>query len=197
MDYKDWKVKSFTVRPVDPAVAMPFIRENHYTRNTNGLNWEYCFGLYAGDTLIGAMIYGMLSMRNAWKPYGDSPNDVIELKRLACIDATPKNTETYFIGHTLRWLARNTQYKRVVSYADPHFGHSGVIYRASNFKYCGQTDKGRSVQVGNRLYHGKSLRTTYKGKLKAFAVRLLEQLANGEAQMVITEGKHIYTYDLC
>ena len=81
-------------------------------------------------------------MPNIWKKYAKAERKVIELKRLCCIDNTPKNTESYFIGKTLRWLKQNTDYDLVVSYADTFYGHSGVIYKASNFKHVGMTTKG-------------------------------------------------------
>ena len=61
-----------------------------------------------GSTLIGAMIYGKIAMADVWKKYADNESDLIELRRLCCIDDTPKNTESYFIGKTLKWLKQNT-----------------------------------------------------------------------------------------
>jgi Fe-S cluster biosynthesis and repair protein YggX len=58
--------------------------------------------------MIGAMIYGKIAMANVWKKYVKKETDLIELKRLCCIDNTPKNTESYFIGNTLRYLKKNT-----------------------------------------------------------------------------------------
>ena len=50
------------------------------------------------------MMYGQIAMANVWKKYVSKEKDLIELRRLCCIDNTPKNTESYFIGFTLRWL---------------------------------------------------------------------------------------------
>ena len=91
------------------------------------------------------MIYGPLGMANAWRKYGESESDVIELRRLCCIDATPKCTESYFIGKTQRWLKKNTNYKIIVSYADAYHGHRGTIYKATNFKYEGLTSPGADL----------------------------------------------------
>ena len=68
--------------------------------------------------MIGAMMYGCISMQGVWKKYVEKETDVIELRRLCCIDDTLKNTESYFIGYTLRWLRDNTEIKKVISYAD-------------------------------------------------------------------------------
>lgn len=63
---------------------------------------------------------------------------VIELTRLWIEDGTPKNTESYFIGQTLRLLP--PQFDIVVSYAEISAGHSGVIYQATNWLYTGLSD---------------------------------------------------------
>ena len=122
--------------------------------------------------------------------------DIIELRRLCCIDDTPKNTESYFIGKTLKWLLRNTSIKKVISYADNTYGHRGVIYQASNFKHLGKTAKGRVIMWQGKRYHDKTIRTKYKGELKPFAKRVKEALEKGEAYYEETKGKEIYLYDL-
>lgn len=148
------------------------------------------------DSIVGAMLYGRVGMANAWKKYAEKESDLIELRRLCLIDDTPKNSESYFIGKTLRWLRKNTEIKKVVSYADPNHGHTGIIYKASNFQYLGTTPKGKVIVHNGRQYHDKSIRTKYKGELKPFARRLKEALESGEAFYKETQGKHIYVYIL-
>jgi hypothetical protein len=33
----------------------------------------------------------------------------------------------------------------IISYADTTYGHEGVIYKATNFKFMGQTSPGRVI----------------------------------------------------
>jgi len=91
-----------------------------------------------GDSMIGAMVYGSLGMVGVAEKYTSNPSKILELKRLVCIDDTPKNTESYFIGWTLRWLQRNTDLEMIISYADKTFGHEGVVYKATNFECMGR-----------------------------------------------------------
>ena len=148
-----------------------------------------------GSEIIGGMIYGRIAMAGVWKKYTENESELTELRRLCCIDDTPKNTESYFIGNTLRWLKKNTNIKRVISYADMTYQHEGTIYKASNFKHCGMTAKGRVIMYQGKRYHDKTIRTKYKGELKPFAKRIKDALNNGEAEYVKTKGKHIYIYD--
>ena len=191
------EIKTFAVYPCERKDIKEFVETWHYSKSINGLHSQYCFKLVnSANEIIGAAIFGTLAMANQWKRFGESELDVIELRRLCCIDQTPKNTESFFIGQMLRWLRKNTDHKIVVSYADASFGHAGTIYKASNFK---QLDfrKGAPVIVWNgKRYHDKALRTRYKGELKPFAKRLKEALENGEAEWIQTKGKYTYIYEL-
>jgi hypothetical protein len=142
------------------------------------------------------MIFGRLAMAGQWKKYGEKEEDVIELRRLACIDQTPKNTESFFIGKCLKWLAKNTPVKTIVSYADPEYGHKGIIYQASNFKKEGVSSEGRVIIYNGKKFHDKAIRTKYKEELKPFAIELKAALEKGEAVYKKTMGKYIYTYRL-
>jgi len=201
LDYREAKVTDFEVHSTTIQCVRDFVETWHYSSNVNGLRISNVFGLFYQGNLIGAMIYGPLGMANTWKKYADSESDIIELRRLCCIDNTPKNTESYFIGKTLRWLKRNTNYKIVISYADMFHNHQGTIYKASNFEYHGLTSKGRVIEYDGKTYHDKCIRTYHIDKngnknLKPFAQRMKLALENGDAKYVETPGKHIYVYRL-
>ncbi|MGI9448305.1 MAG: hypothetical protein ACR2NI_11690 [Pirellulales bacterium] len=195
-------VRSFRVRQITLRMARPMIEDWHYSNSVNGIKTSFCFGLYCQDHFIGAMIYGALAMGNAWRPYASKESEIIELRRLACIDRTPKNTESFFIGRTLRWLKLNTDLMKVVSYADAFHGHSGTIYKAANFEYLGKTSKSKIIlDEDGRTFHDKAIRTTYINQfgqkaLKPFAKALKERLSLGIAQYVDTPGKHIFVRNL-
>ena len=155
---KKKKVSNFTIEPVDRKVIQSFIHKWHYSHDTNGIQQRQCFALYDEDKIIGAIIYAIPSMPNTAKKYNpDNPDRCWELRRLCCIDDTPTNTESYFIGQTLRWLRRNTDTEVIVSYADLEQGHEGVIYKASNFHYLGQSGGGQVLMVDGKKYHARSL----------------------------------------
>ena len=143
----------YYVKKVERKEIKEFIEKHHYSHNINGCIADYCFGLYLKSTniLVGAMFYGKMAMANQYRKYGEQ-HEVTELRRLVLVDDTPKNTESFFIGWSLRWLKKNTDIKTIVSYADPNYGHSGVIYKATNFKHVGMTSPGRVI-----IYNGKNI----------------------------------------
>lgn len=183
---------SWDVRPVERTEIRDFIEKWHYSRSINGVLSTYCFGLYRNGELQGAMLFGKLGMANAWKRYADRQEDILELRRLCCVDDTPKNAESWFIGRCLKWLRHNSDVKALISYADSNHGHSGIIYKATNFEYLGLTSPGRVIILNGRQYHDKTIRTKYKGELKPFAKRVKAALESGEAYYQKTKPKHIY-----
>lgn len=186
----------FVIRRCARSDIEPFIERWHYSKSINGVKDSYCFKLLSDGIMIGAAVFGTLGMAGNWKKFGEFESDVLELRRLCCIDNTPKNTESFFIGRCLRWLRQNTDVKVVVSYADPNHGHLGIIYKASNFKSLGITPKGKMIKFDGSYYHDKSVRTTYNGKLKPFAVKLKQALEDGTAKYVECLGKYCYVYTI-
>ena len=189
-------VKNYKVRYVERSEIAAFIEQWHYSGSINGCISDYCFSLHNGEQMIGAMFYGRMAMAGQWKRFAESEGDVIELRRLCCIDDTPKNTESFFIGATLRWLKRNSHHKVVVSYADAEYGHSGVIYRASNFLLEGKRAGARVILFNGKKYHDKTIRTKYKGELKPYAVKIKAALETGTAVYATTAGKSCYIFKL-
>lgn len=142
------------------------------------------------------MLYGNISMKGVWKKYAEDESQIVELKRLCCIDNTPKNTESFFIGKTLKWLKRNTSIKTIISYADSNYNHEGTIYKATNFEYKGLTQKTKVILYNGKKYHDKTLRVKHNGIIKPYAVEIKKALEEGKAEWDERKGKHIFLYNL-
>lgn len=190
-------LEGWMVRRVIRKDITEFIETWHYSGSINGCIADYCYALFdTTSEMKGAMFFGRMAMANQWRRFSESESDVIELRRLCCVDDTPRNAESYFIGRALRLLRKDWGGRVVVSYADKEYGHSGVIYKASNFKYLGDV-KGAKVIIHNgKRYHDKAIRTKYKGELKPFAKVLVDALDRGEAYYKQTAGKSTYVYEL-
>ena len=194
------KVRDFTVEEVLRRSIAPFIEKYHYSQNVNGVQSTHCFGLYKEGNfglpaMIGAMMYAWPSMPATAKKYNpDDPLRIYELRRLVCIDDTPTNTESYFIGQTLKWLKKNTNIQVIVSFADPHHGHSGVIYKASNFIYKGETGKGSILMVDGKEMHSRSLNQ----RKRPYSREIKKRYDAGDPNIFIKKlpSKHIYVYYL-
>ena len=168
-------VTEYTVEQIPRKSIVGFIEKHHYSHNVNGVQSIYHFGLFREGnfglpTMIGAMMYAYPSMPSTAAKYNPiNPDKCLELRRLVCIDDTPKNTESYFIGQTFRWLKEYTDMEVIVSFADTHYGHDGVIYKATNFEYLGETSKGQVLMVDGKEMHSRSMnqkRRPYSREIK-------------------------------
>jgi hypothetical protein len=135
-----------------------------------------------GD-VIGGAAFGDPRHRDKW----GGVHRVLELRRLALVDAAPKNSESFFIGRCLWWLKKHTQVETIISYADPSQGHSGTIYRASGFTLEGETGGGSIVLWRGREYHARSLTVD-----RPYSAELRKAVETGEAVIKRTPGKLLY-----
>ena len=191
------KIKEWVVKRVERKDIVYFIEKWHYSKSINGCISDYCYALFDDGEMKGAMFFGRMAMANQWRKFSDIPENVIELRRLCCIDDTPKNTESYFIGKALKHLKKDwNKTGVVVSYADKEHGHTGIIYKASNFIMIGEIKGSKVIVYNGKTYHDKTIRTKYKGKLKPYAKKIKEALDSGDAVYKKTAGKFTYIYFL-
>ena len=193
-------VKNFTVEEVPRKSVVKFIEKHHYSHNVNGVQSLYHYGLFTEGNfgipkMIGAMMYAHPSMPATAAKYNPiNPTKCLELRRLFCIDATPKNTESFFIGQTFKLLKRDTDMEVIVSFADQHHGHTGVIYKATNFDYLGETSIGRILMVDGKEMHSRSLNQLDR----PYGRELKRRYEAGDENIFWknTKPKHIYVYYL-
>lgn len=87
-------------------------------------------GLKKGSRWLGVVTFS-IPHRSMLERFGQS---TWELSRLWVHDDVPTNAETFLIGRSIRYIRKQHGDIRVlISFADPEAGHSGVIYRASNW----------------------------------------------------------------
>lgn len=192
------KVKEIKISPCDVKEIRKFIEKNHYSHNINGVKITQCFKAEYKNILIGAVLFGKMST-TAWRKFSNKEEDVIELRRLVLVDEAEKNSESYVIGWCIRYIKKNFKnIKIIVSYADPYYNHVGTIYKASNFKYIGLSnkDKGYLDIETKKIYHSRALRTKYKGDYKPFVKELRNKLKNNLLIPIILPQKHCYIFNL-
>lgn len=192
------KARELIIEPCGLSAIKGFVEENHYSHNLNGVKVAHCFKVTHNNRLVGGVVFGAMST-TAWKKFGQAETDVLELRRLVLLDEAERNSETRTIGYCLRWIKQNSQgTKVIVSYADPKYGHSGVIYRAANFEYLGLSggDTGYYDPETGKTYHSRSLRVKYKGRYKPFVIKLRDKLERGLLIPVDLPPKHCFIYRL-
>lgn len=99
---------------------------------------------------------------------------VLALSRLAVAPSVPKNGASFLIGRSIRLIRRDPRWHTLLTYADTAQGHTGAIYRATNWTYLGITAPGRRwVSHDGRKVAGKSTRNRTKAEMLALGHRQL------------------------
>lgn len=128
----------YEVRPVEAAVARPYVARLHYSGGVSVTGTDI-HGLYCTDdnTLLG-VAWWLPPTKNAAKSVaGDDWRKCVSLSRLVVDPSVPTNGASYLIGRSVRLLKKDGRWSTLVTYADEGEGHTGAIYRATNWEYLG------------------------------------------------------------
>ena len=109
--------------------------------------------------------------------------NVLELTRLWIDDSTPKNSESYLIGNSIKHCDKEI----VVSFADTSQNHLGIVYQATNWIYTGLSAKRTDWSVEGIEKHGH----TWADKYTAAEMR---ELFGERFTLVPRSRKHRYIY---
>ena len=156
----------------------------HYKKSHMGGGISFCMALKFKGRIMGGAVVGQP------RHSGNYPG-LLEIRRLACIDDAPKNSESYFLSKIIWWIKKEKLAGGVLSYADMSVGHVGTIYKAANFKCVGETSRSNHVFWKGKRYHPRSLTIE-----RPYSYLLRKAIATGEA--VLEEGlpKKIYIYQI-
>jgi len=84
-------------------------------------------------------------------------NGLFELSRL-CIHPDTQSREynitSWFVAKSIKKLRKETEVKAIISYADSDH-HSGTIYRACNFEYCGLSEPKKDFYFADGTKHSR------------------------------------------
>jgi len=143
-----------------------------------------CFAMLIKNELVGGSVLG--------KPRHESKyENCIDIRRMACLDDAPFNSESWFLGSILKYLLANTKYDGVLSYSDLTQGHIGTIYKATNFTETGKTSPTKYVEWNDKVYHMRSLTID-----RPYSYEMRKAVKDGTAIIKTGEPKIIWMYDL-
>jgi len=192
------EISTYTIEETSfNSTVRRFMKKWHYSDYVNiQAKHTFCLfkpGKFGIPEMIGVCIYTRPAGPSAGQSYyPESPDKVLELRRLCLIDDTPKNAESFFVGRTLRWLKNNTDWEFVLSYADGEQGHTGVIYRAANFKYLGLTSPGKTLDVDGTRFHIRTL--SMIDRPYGVEINRRYKAKDPGVKIITTKPKHIFTY---
>ena len=160
----------FYIEKISKKEAEELLLKYHYLKDfSKSFKSGYNYGLFRKNDfsplkiggLLGACIFTGLPVPEIAKgAFGLERNEqegLFELSRL-CIHPDTQSTEynitSWFVSRAIKQLRKDTKVKAIISYADNDF-HTGTIYRACNFKYCGLTEPKKDFYYADGTKHSR------------------------------------------
>lgn len=131
----------FFVKNIPHSEASRFISEFHYSKGSSNTQ-VYGHGLFAKtdpNFLLGVAMW-LPPTRVACESVNKSEwKRVLSLTRVAVRPGVPKNAASFLVSKSVGMIKKEGRFVSLVTYADESQGHTGGIYRASNWDYVGRT----------------------------------------------------------
>jgi hypothetical protein len=166
---------------------LPFLLDIHYARRVPSIS--RAFGLMVDGDLEGVATYGTPPSATLRRGVcgSDFEASVIELNRL-CLIHNERNDASWLVSASIRQMARDAVY---VSFADTNQGHSGIVYQACNFLYCGLSAKRTDWKVkGRENLHGQTIADEFRGQPNRAA--LMREKYGDDFYLAPRSRKHRY-----
>lgn len=141
------------VRVVNISTARRMVEANHYAAGASKTA-TYLHGLFHVGDIFDEQCRGVAwwipPTRSAAEATFPRWQGVLCLSRLVILPDTPKNACTFLLSRSRRLIDPNL-WPCLVTYADDWRGHTGAIYRADNWTYCGKTKPERTYVINGRM----------------------------------------------
>jgi very-short-patch-repair endonuclease/GNAT superfamily N-acetyltransferase len=141
--FDDVSIQKMDVKDIAPgsyySTAEEFFQSFHYAGY--GRAAKSIFGAYLNNKLIGAVKFSSPGRMESATSMGLSFKDVLELDRF-CLHPfyQKKNFSSWLLSRVSNLIFNGyPNVKTLISFADSTFGHSGTIYKASNWKEIHKT----------------------------------------------------------
>lgn len=131
----------WTVRTCEMTEAATLCANHHYARGCANTA-IYRHGLYQAEDFFAPITGAALWMpptKVAAQSVHHDWQGVLCLSRLVVAPNAPPNAASYLLGRSIRIIKTDRRFHTLLTYADTAQGHTGAIYRATNWDYAGQT----------------------------------------------------------
>lgn len=140
----DWSVNTIPTH----GEAARLIREWHYSKSVANTS-TFRHGLYPAGLLTqchGVALWIPPTATAARSIAGDDWRGVLSLSRLVVSPDVPANGASFLLGRSMALIDRN-RWPVFVTYADTNQGHTGAIYKATNWRCDGPVAAGDVWQM--------------------------------------------------
>jgi hypothetical protein len=152
----------FSIRKTSKSEIKELLYTFHYLKDeSKDFKSGYNYGLYKDNICVGACIFTKIPVPEiAVGAFGlkrEEQNGLYELSRLCIhpnIQQEEYNITSWFVSRCIRSFRKEVSPRCILSYADSS-RHTGVIYRALNFKYYGLTKPKKDFYYEDGTKHSR------------------------------------------
>ena len=134
---KEWEVVSLPAH----SDAVRLVKAWHYSKGASNTS-TYRHGLYpvgvAWGEPVGVTLWIPPTRTAAESVAGEDWKGVLVLSRLVVAPDMPTNAASFLLGASMRLIDRE-RWPTLLTYADTRLGHTGAIYKATNWECLGVT----------------------------------------------------------
>jgi len=181
-----------SIKAVSDDIAKDFLARYHYLTRFRK-NTKICVGAYYKEELISIAAFTQPSYNSVVNRHGLPASAVVELSRFVIGDKYhTKNLASWILSRCVRLLkTRCKEVMLLVSFADPHFGHNGTIYLASNWCADGMSKPSYYyTDSGGGIIHKKVV----WDHAKKFGVSEGDYANTNGLSRIVTEPKRRFIY---
>ena len=160
----------WTVQHSDRSEAVQLVKAFHYSKSAPNTATA-CHGLVNPDGVrVGAAIWIPPTKNAAMSVCGVHPwTGVLCLSRLVVAPEVPINGASFLLGRSMKLIDR-ARWPVLVTYADTALGHTGAIYRATNWQRLGEVPAGDTwvhTSTGEQRGRKRGPRTLTAAEMRA------------------------------
>lgn len=182
------KAKDYRTERIPFVEGAAFIRQFHYAKGCANTATE-CFGLYRGPFLVGAALWMPPTKVAAQSVDPFDWRRVVALSRLAVLTGEPQNAASLFIGAMLRTLHAERRWTMLLTYADESQGHTGAIYKATNWRYLDRTKpEPRWVDTNGKQVSKLATKTRRAAMMRSLGYRMAGKYRKHKFAMITPIG---------
>lgn len=135
LDRRDYYVTDLALQE-----ARAMVEAEHYAKGSSNTA-VYSHGLHwlLSPRAVGAALWLPPTRVACESVNKDEWKKVLSLSRLVILPNQPTNAASYLLGQSIQKIKREKRFVSLVTYADESQGHTGAIYRATNWTYVGRT----------------------------------------------------------
>ena len=157
----------YVVEGMPFKMAVALVRNYHYAQGAANTA-IYRHGLFHRDNAmepLGCALWMPPAIGTRDSLSEDGTKQVLTLSRLVIVPDMPTNAASFLLASSINLIRKDRRFDILVTYADEGQGHTGAIYRATNWEYVGVNTGGPIwLDSEGRMVANK---TTGNGRTKA------------------------------